>query len=134
MEILWIVLGAASSLFAAYSFFKAGKFKVTASKETMLQAGFGWLEKQPVGTARVIGLLELLGAIGVVVAPIGYYLGFEWSIWFAVAAATGLALVMVAATLLHMVRGEGKYTNKMTLSLLAVSLVAAISWAAIAIS
>lgn len=134
MEIIWIILGASSSVFAAYSFFKAGKFKLTASKETMLQAGFGWLEKLPVSVARLIAALELLGAIGVVAAPIGYYLGFEWSIWFAVAAATGLSLTMVAATLVHVVRGEGKYTNKMTLSLLAVALVAAVSWGAIAVS
>lgn len=133
MEIFWIIAGAASSLFAAYSFFKAAKFKLTASKETMLQAGFGWMEKQPVGTARLIATLELLGAVGVVVAPIAYFLGLEWAIWFAVAAATGLGLTMVAATLLHMVRGEGKYTNKMTLSLLAVSIVSAVSWGAIAI-
>lgn len=133
MEILWIILGAASSLFAAYSFFKAAKFKLTASKETMLQAGFGWMEKQPTATARAIATAELLGAIGVVLAPAAYFLGLDWAIWFGVAAAAGLALTMVAATLLHMVRGEGKYTNKMTLSLLAVSLVSAISWGAIAI-
>lgn len=134
MEIVWIILGAASSAFAAFSFFKAGKFKLTASKEVMLQAGFGWMEKQPVATARTIAILEILGAIGVVVAPITYYLGLDWAIWFAVAAGTGLALTMLAATLLHNVRGEGKYTNKMTLGLLAVSLVSAVSWAAIAIS
>lgn len=133
MEIVWIILGAASSAFAAFSFFKAGKFKLTASKEVMLQAGFGWMEKQPVASARTIAILEILGAIGVVVAPITYYLGLDWAIWFAVAAGTGLALTMLAATLLHNVRGEGKYTNKMTLGLLAVSLVSAVSWAAIAI-
>ena len=134
MEIVWIILGAASSAFAAFSFFKAGKFKLTASKEIMLQAGFGWMEKQPVATARTVALLEILGAIGVIVAPIAHYLGLEWAIWFAVAAATGLALTMLAATLLHNVRGEGKYTNKITLSLFAVSVVSAVSWTAIAIS
>lgn len=133
MEIIWIILGAASSLYAAYSFFKAAKFKLTASKETMLQAGFGWMEKQPVATARVIAALEMLGAIGVVVAPIAYFLGFDWAIWFAIAAAAGLALTMVAATVLHISRGEGKYTNKMTLTLLAVSLVSAVSWLLVAI-
>ena len=35
----------ALSLYAAWGFFKAGKFKATASKETMLAAGFGWIKK-----------------------------------------------------------------------------------------
>jgi len=129
LELLVIAIAIASSGYAAFSFYKAGKFKLTASKETMLQAGFGWLEKLPVSAARTIGLLEILGAIGVVVAPIAYFLGYTWALWIAVAAAAGLALTMVAATILHQVRGESKYTAKMTLTLLAITAVSAVSWA-----
>ena len=63
-----------------------------------------------------------------VVAPIGYLLGFEWAIWFAVAAAVGLALTMVGAIWVHAARGETKYTLKMNLNLLVASLVTAVSW------
>lgn len=129
MEILIIVLAAAASLFTAFAFFKAGKFKAFSSKETLLGAGFGWVEKTPFAVVRLIAWLELLGAAGLVIAPIGYFLGFTWAIWFAVAAAVGLALTMVGAIILHAKRGEGKYTLKMNMNLLLVSLAAALLWA-----
>lgn len=133
MEILIIIAAAAVSLFTAYSFFKAAKFKATASKEVMLQAGFGWLEKLPVSVARVIAYLELLGAAGLVLGPIGYLLGYQWAIWFAVAAGAGLALTMVGAIWLHAVRKESQYTLKMNLQLLAVSVMSASFWAILAL-
>jgi 4-hydroxybenzoate polyprenyltransferase len=129
MEILIIVLAAAASLFTAFAFFKAGKFKAFSSKETLLQAGFGWVEKTPFAVVRLIAWLELLGAAGLVLAPIGYFLGFGWAIWFAVAAGAGLALTMVGAIILHAKRGEAKYTLKMNMNLLLVSLAAALLWA-----
>jgi hypothetical protein len=129
MEILVIILAAAASLFTAFAFYKAGKFKAFSTKETLLGAGFGWVEKTPFWTVRLIAWLELVGAAGLVVAPIGYFLGYEWSIWFAVAAALGLALTMVGAIILHAKRGEAKYTLKMNLQLLVVSLLAAGLWA-----
>jgi 4-hydroxybenzoate polyprenyltransferase len=129
MNILIIVLAAAASLFTAFAFFKAGKFKATSSKETLLGAGFGWVEKTPFWTVRLIAWLELLGAAGLVLAPIGYFLGFTWALWFAVAAGIGLALTMVGAIILHAKRGEGKYTFKMNMNLLLVSLAAALLWA-----
>jgi hypothetical protein len=129
LDILIIIAAYAVSAFTAYSFFKAAKFKATASKEVMLQAGFGWLEKLPVSVARVIAYLELLGAAGLLLAPIGYLLGYEWAIWFAVAAGAGLALTMVGAIWLHAVRKESQYTLKMNLQLLAVSVMSASFWA-----
>ncbi len=129
MEILVIVLAAAASLFTAFAFYKAGKFKAFSTKETLLGAGFGWVEKTPFGVVRLIAWLELLGAAGLVLAPIGYFLGFSWAIWFAVAAAAGLALTMVGAIILHAKRGEAKYTLKMNLQLLIVALLAAGLWA-----
>lgn len=129
MEILVIVLAAAASLFTAFAFYKAGKFKAFSTKETLLGAGFGWVEKIPFGVVRLIAWLELVGAAGLVLAPVGYFLGFDWAIWFAVAAALGLALTMVGAIILHAKRGEAKYTLKMNLQLLVVSLLAAGLWA-----
>jgi hypothetical protein len=99
----------------------------------MLKAGFGWLEKLPVSVARVIAYLELLGAAGLVLAPIGYILGYQWAIWFAVAAGAGLALTMVGAIWLHAVRKESQYTLKMNVQLLAVSIMSASFWAILAL-
>jgi len=129
MNILIIVLAAVASLFTAFAFFKAGKFKAFSTKDTLLGAGFGWVETTPFAVVRLIAWLELLGAAGLVIAPIGYFLGFTWAIWFAVAAAAGLALTMVGAIILHAKRGEAKYTLKMNLQLLVVSLLAAVLWA-----
>jgi hypothetical protein len=129
MEIFVIIVAAAVSLYTAYKFFEAAKFKLTASKEVMLQAGFGWLEKLPVSVARLIAALELLAVVGLVAAPIAYFAGFEWAIWFAVAAGVGLVLTMIAAIWLHAARKESQYTLKMNLQLLAVSALSAGLWA-----
>lgn len=131
MDLLVIVFGFAISAFTAFSFYKAGSFKLKSSKETMLAAGFGWLEKLPVSVAKTIGLLEILGAAGLILAPIGYLIGFEWAIWFAVAAGIGLALTMVGAIIVHAQRGEAKFTLKMNLQLLLVSLLSAGIWLAL---
>ena len=128
MDLLVIVLGFAISAFTAFSFYKAGSFKLKSSKETMLAAGFGWLEKLPVSVAKTIGLLEVLGAAGLILAPIGYLVGFEWAIWFAVGAGVGLVLTMVGAIIVHAQRGETKFTLKMNLQLLLVALLSAAAW------
>lgn len=128
MDLLIIVIGFAFSGFTAFSFYKAGSFKLKSSKEQMLAAGFGWLENLNVSVAKTIGLLEILGGAGLILAPIGYLLGFQWAIWVAVAAGIGLALTMVGAILVHAQRGETKYTIKMTGSLLLVSLISASAW------
>ncbi len=131
MDLLVIVIGFAISAFTAFSFYKAGSFKLKSSKETMLAAGFGWLEKLPVSVAKTIGLLEILGAAGLILAPIGYLVGLEWAIWFAVAAGVGLVLTMVGAIIVHAQRGESKFTLKMNLQLLLVALLSAGAWFAL---
>ncbi len=131
MDLLVIVIGFAISAFTAFSFYKAGSFKLKSSKETMLAAGFGWLEKLPVSVAKTIGLLEILGAAGLILAPIGYLVGLEWAIWFAVAAGVGLVLTMVGAIIVHAKRGESKFTLKMNLQLLLVALLSAGAWFAL---
>lgn len=129
MFIAVAVLASALSLFTAYGFFKAGKFKATSSREVLLGAGFGWIEKIPFGVVRLIAWLELLGAAGLVLAPIGYFIGLSWAIWFAVAAGAGLALTMVGAIIVHAARKESKYTLKMNLQLLLVATLSAVLWA-----
>tara|TARA_B110000305_G_C19335818_1_gene586517 strand:- start:291 stop:695 length:405 start_codon:yes stop_codon:yes gene_type:complete len=129
MNIVIGIIAAAASAFAAFSFFKAGLFKARASRQTLLDAGFGWIEKISLGTVRLIALLEILGAAGLVLGVIGYFIGFQWALWFAVAAAIGLVLTMIGAILVHASRGEAKYTLKMNLMLLFPPLVAAVLWA-----
>jgi Ni,Fe-hydrogenase I cytochrome b subunit len=78
---------------------------------------------------RLIAWLEILGAPGLVLGVTGYFIGFQWALWFAVAAAIGLVLTMIGALLVHASRGETKYTLKMHVGLLSPPLVAAVPWA-----
>jgi len=134
MNIVLAIAALAVSVFSAFGFFKAGSFKSKATKETLLGAGMGWVEKTPMGVVRLIAWLEILGAIGVVLAPIGAYLtGFVWSQWVGVAAGAGLALTMVVAFLMHAARGEAKYTWKMNLGLFASATIATVLQALVAL-
>ncbi|MDE0867906.1 MAG: DoxX family protein [Aquiluna sp.] len=128
MNVALAIAALAVSAFAAFSFWKAGSFKATASRDTLLGAGFGWIEPLPIGVVRLIAWLELLGAIGIVLAPLAAYFvpGFGWAILVGVAAAAGLASTMLVAAIVHIARGEFKYTWKMNTSLFAASVIAAV--------
>lgn len=117
------VAGWALTVFVAQVFFKAGKFKLTAPIETLVGAGMTWAKQIPKGLVRLIALLEVVGAIGVVVAQAGYEVGvianipaFFFAQYFAVAAAAGLALTMAVALVMHIVRKEIKYTWKINVA------------------
>jgi DoxX-like family len=124
--IIVAILALAVSAFVAFGFFKAGKFKAFSPREALLAAGFGWVEKLPFGVVRLIAWLELLGAVGIVAAPVAAYFipGFAWAQVLGVLAADGLALTMLVASIMHIARGEFKYTWKSNLGLLVASLVA----------
>lgn len=127
MYIALAIITLAVSVFAAIGFWKAGRFKSKASKEVLLAAGFGWVKEIPLGLVRLIAWLEILGALGAVVAPAGAYVtGFVWSQYVGIAAAAGLAMTMVAAFIMHVARKEAKYTWKKNLSLFALATAAAI--------
>lgn len=117
----------ALSLYAAWGFFKAGKFKATASKETMLAAGFGWIKNLPLGVVRLVAYIEFVGVVGIILAPAAdQILGWSWAAIWGVLAAAGLALTMLVAGIMHIVRGEIKYTWKANLSLFAAPAIAAV--------
>ncbi len=121
------IAGLVAGVFLAKTFFKAGNFKRTGDKAAFAAAQFGWAEKTPMPVIRIIAWLEILGAIGVVVAPLAALIpGFQWAQGFGVAAAAGLALTMLVAAIMHGVRGELKYTAKANFSLLAIAIVAAV--------
>ncbi|WP_432989797.1 DoxX family protein [Dactylosporangium sp. CA-233914] len=94
-----IVLWAIAGLVAA-GFLFSGVFKLALSREKYIAAQ-PWAADAPHWAPKVIGVLEVLGAIGVIlpaavnVAPTLVPL-----------AATGLALVMVGAVVMHLRRDE----------------------------
>lgn len=128
VTIIGLVVGFAASIFTAFANYKAGSFKANTPIDKLLEAGFGWVKGTPEYAVRLLGYLEILGAIGVVLAPIAAIADFSIGKPFAVAAAAGLSLVQIAAIILHQVRGETKYTLKMNLSLLIPSLIALVAW------
>ena len=103
---------------------KAGKFKLTASIEVIAGAGLVWVKEIPAFLVRLIALLELAGVAGIILAPAAdQFLGFKWAAIWGVLAAAGLALTMVVAAIMHIVRGEFKYTWKANVSLFAYAAV-----------
>lgn len=128
IHIAALVVALAASAFLALTYFKAGKFKLTASIETLVGAGLGWTAQIPAGLVRTIALLELAGAAGVILAPIATVIGLGWAAPLAVAAAFGLILVMVVAIVMHAVRKETKYTIKINLALLGSAVIATVGY------
>ncbi|MDH6577952.1 DoxX family protein [Kitasatospora sp. MAP5-34] len=108
---LWIAAG-----LQAAAYLLAGLHKAAQPREKLLaDPQFAWTADYPV-PVRVIGVIELLGALGLVlpqatgIAPL-----------LAPLAAVGLAIVQVLAARLHLQRGERK-----TLPVNAVLLVLAV--------
>lgn len=127
MEIFITVAALAVSSFVAYAFVKAGVDKLRTSDADLLKRGWGWVEKFPKGSTKFIGLAELLGGLGVILAPIAVTVfNFDWALPLGIAAGAGLSLVMVLANLTHIVRKEFKYTYKSGLMLLAATVLATV--------
>lgn len=96
--VLWILQGA-----LAFMFLMAGFMKLTKSKDEIREKVGGWVDEVSLSGIKVIGLLELLGAIGIVLP---YALG-TFPILTGLAA-IGLALTMVGAMIVHSKRSEMK--------------------------
>lgn len=93
--VLWIVQG----LLAA-AFLMAGSNKLLKTKE-QLQPMMAWVEDFSPGTLKVIGALELLGALGLILPAVTGVLPGLTPV-----AALGLVLTMLGAAATHARRGE----------------------------
>ncbi|MEU5876235.1 DoxX family protein [Spirillospora sp. NPDC047279] len=93
----WIV----AVLLAVFYLYAGGK-KVLQSQE-QLQPMMGWVDRVPMPAVRLIGTLEVLGAIGLVLPPLTGI-----AAWLAIAAAIGLVLIQVGGIVVHVSRGETK--------------------------
>ena len=130
LSIVALVVAWALTVFLSVGYYKAGTFKLTAPISKLLEAGFGWVAKIPAGLVRVIALLELAGVVGIVGGAAVYEISGGAAVWaqaIAIAAAVGLSLTMLVAIIMHQVRGETKYTIKMTSVLLLASVVLAVA-------
>lgn len=93
---LWIAAGLLAAVFLA-----AGLAKLLQPKEKLQSSGQAWTEDFSAGQVKAIGAVEVAGALGLVlpavtgIAPVLVPL-----------AATGLAVTMVLAAVVHVRRGE----------------------------
>jgi len=94
--VLWIIAG-----LLAVAFFGAGVMKLVQPKEKLAETGLGWTEDYSAGTIKLIAVLEILAAIGLIlpalldIAPVLVPL-----------AALGLVLIMIGAIVTHVRRRE----------------------------
>jgi uncharacterized membrane protein YphA (DoxX/SURF4 family) len=112
--ILWII-----QVLLAFVFLVTGTLKVIRTKE-QLSAQMGWVDNVSQPTVRLIGFLEILGAIGLILPSVTGILP-----WLTPLAAVGLALTMVGASLTHYRRMEFSRISLTTVLLVLALFVAA---------
>lgn len=112
---LWII---ASVL--ALAFLAAGAMKLGQPQEKLAASGMGWTEGVAPGAIKAIGLVEVLGALGLILPAVTGIATFLVPV-----AATGLAIVMVGAIVTHLKRGE-KQMAVINIVLAALALIVAV--------
>jgi len=95
--VLWIVQG-----FLALAYVLVGSMKAFRPLEA-LKKNMAWVSAVPGRLVRLIGIAELLGAIGLILPMVT-----NITPGLTVAAAAGLVLVQVCATVFHLSRHEGR--------------------------
>lgn len=105
---LWV-----AQIVLAVLFGMAGFMKATQPKEKLADR-MKWVEDFSPGTIRVIGILEVLAAIGLILPAVTGILPVLTPL-----AAAGLALTMIGAIIVHLRRGEymGILVNVLLLAL-----------------
>ena len=109
----WIVAGLLALLFLF-----SGGMKVMRSRERLAPM-MSWVDSVPMLLVRAIGVVEILGAIGLVLPPLTGIAPV-----LAVVAAAGLAVQQVLAAAFHVSRGEGS-TIGLNVALVVLGAVAA---------
>ncbi len=97
--ILQVIIALAFLTGASYRLF-------TPYEELMVTEGTYWVEDLSSTQVKVISILEILGAIGVILPM--FVSRFKY---FVPLAAIGLALTMIGASTLHLMRGEPVIVN-----------------------
>jgi hypothetical protein len=82
------------------AFLAAGAPKATQPIPTLAKSR-PWVQDVPTPLVRFIGVAEILGTLGLILPALTGILP-----WLTVAAASGLAAVMIAAIIFHVLRGE----------------------------
>ncbi|WP_193614153.1 DoxX family protein [Nocardioides lijunqiniae] len=120
METAYWILAGLLAVFYAYG----GAVKVVRTQE-QLQPMMAWAGTDvPMPVVRLIGVVELLGALGLVLPPM-----LDVAVELAIAAAVGLAVLQVLAWRVHWGRGERRDS---IMNVVLVVLAAVAAWLATA--
>ncbi|SNS92653.1 DoxX-like family protein [Micrococcales bacterium KH10] len=93
---LWIINGV-----LAAAFLMAGSMKALRPKSALAAAGMAWVEGFSAGSVKLIGIAEVLGAIGLIVPRLADIAPVLTPI-----AAVGLLVLMIGAVAVHVKRQE----------------------------
>jgi uncharacterized membrane protein YphA (DoxX/SURF4 family) len=113
--VLWIIAGLLAAAFLA-----AGTMKATQSKEKLASSGMAWTEDFSAGMVKLIGVLEVLAAIGLILPAV-----LDIAPVFVPLAALGLVLMMIGAAIVHVRRKE---LSTIAPSLVLLVLAAVVTW------
>lgn len=113
--VLWILAG----LLAA-AMLGAGVMKVARTREQLQSSGMTWVEDFSPAMVKVIGVLEILAAIGLVLPAL-----LDIAPVFVPLAALGIVVVMVGAVVVHVRRKE---TATMAPAVVLLVLAAVVAW------
>ena len=111
---LWII---ASIL--AVAFLLAGLMKVGQPKDKLAASGMAWVEDYSAGAVKAIGAVEVLGALGLILPA-----AFDIAPILVPLAATGLAITMLGAAVVHGRRKENQMIGANVVLLLLAAVVA----------
>ncbi|KUL33747.1 DoxX family protein [Actinoplanes awajinensis] len=117
MEIAYWILAGLLALFYVYS----GGIKVVQSQDR-LRPMMAWVDQVPMPLVRAIGVLEVLGAVGLILPPLTGVVPA-----LALAAAIGLVLIQVGGIVTHVSRGETKVIG-LNIGLLLAAAITAWLW------
>ncbi|MEU3459531.1 DoxX family protein [Streptomyces sp. NPDC006733] len=92
MDIAYWILAGLLALFYLY----AGALKTIRSRE-QLRPMMAWVDRMPLPAVRALGVVEILGAIGLILPPLTGI-----APWLALAAAIGFVLLQIGAIAVHL--------------------------------
>ena len=114
----WIVAG----LLAVFYLYGGG-LKAIRTRE-QLQPMMQWADSMPMPAVRAIGVIEVLGAIGLILPPLTGI-----APWLALVAAIGFVVLQILATRVHLRRGDRQISLNIGLILAAaVTIWLATTW------
>jgi uncharacterized membrane protein YphA (DoxX/SURF4 family) len=112
---LWVLAGVLAVVFLG-----GGAMKLARTKPQLASAGQGWVEPFPTGTIKLIGVLEVVAAVGLILPAALKIVPILTPI-----AAVGLILVMAGAVVIH---GRRHEIPNVAVNIVLAVLAAVVAW------